>query len=187
MTEYSRVSGVPKTDWVLTSAWSTKSWNDWELYPKLKWLVLGGTGTLTKRVLICGTAGIYQAQTSTEACAIFNLMLLRYTSTSRLEQQRPELQGRSGLDIYFVPAAQSKSFVQSHCCVEYSPKVATQMARDHARLTPVVDTPLLHIILSPVEWQRLQRHQAWAWYLRQCNYPQKNPRTIISPQEYGTP
>ena len=35
-------------------------------------------------------------------------------STSRLEQRWPELQGRTGLDIYFVPAIQSVSFVLSH-------------------------------------------------------------------------
>ena len=33
-------------------------------------------------------------------------------------------------------------------CVERSQNVATQMARDHARLTPDVDTPILYYIIA---------------------------------------
>ena len=76
-------------------------------------------------------------------------------------------------------------FACSSLSGETSPKVATQMARDHARLPPDVDTPILYYHPSSDSACKGSKHALAL--LRQWNYPQKNPRTIIPPQEYGTP
>ena len=75
-------------------------------------------------------------------------------------------------------------FACSSLSGETSPKVATQMARDHARLPPDVDTPILYYHPSSDSACKGSKHALAL--LRQWNYPQKNPRTIIPPQEYGT-